>query len=116
MGCSCRPAAASQERTCQPVRGRDLDHFLLTSRSLYVQISLLLHWQVVRRAGCDGGAVFPSLPGRHGSGECFAGLSEGRDGGWGEEWTHGEEHKLSPLWLCRSNDFINIMLSAISTV
>lgn len=68
------------------------------------------------RAGCDGSAVFSSLPGRRGSGECFAGLSEGRDGGWGEERTHDEERKLSPLWLCSSNNFINIMLSVISTV
>lgn len=114
MGFSRRPAAASQECNCQPVDGRDLDRFLLTSRSLHVQISLLLPWQVAGRAGCDGSAVFSSLPGRRGGGECFAGLGEGRDGDWREEQTHCEEHKLCPLWLCSSNNFI--MLSAISTV
>jgi len=116
VGCSHHPAAASRERTCQPVHGRDLDRFLLVSHSFHVQISLLLHWQAARRAGCDGSAVFSSLPVRRGGGECFAGLGEGRDEGWREEWTHCEEHKLPPLWLCSSNNFINITLSAISMV
>lgn len=115
MGCSHRPAAAGWECTCQLVHGRDLDCFLLASRLLHIQISLLPHWQVAERAGCDGSAVFSSLPGRHSDGNCFVGLDEGRDGGWREEWTHCEDHKLSSFWLCRFNNFINIT-SAISTV
>lgn len=115
MGCSHRPAAARWECTCQLVHGRGLDCFLLGSRSLHIQISLLPHWQVVERAGYDGSAVFSSLPGRHGDGNCFVGLDESRDGGWREEWTHCEDHKLSSFSLCSSNNFINIT-SAISAV
>lgn len=114
-GCSHHPAAASWECTCQLVHGRDLDCFLLTSRSLHIQISLLPHWQVVERASYDGSAVFSSLPGRHGDGNCFVGLDEDMNGGWREDWTHCEDHKLSSFWLCSSNNFINIA-SAISTV
>lgn len=65
--------------------------------SLVPQISLLPHWQVVERAGYDGSAVFSSLPGPHGDGNCFVGLDEGRDGSWREEWKHCEDHKLSPF-------------------
>lgn len=116
VGCSRCQAAASRERTCQLAPGRDLDCFLLTSRALHVQISLLPHWQVAGRAGGDGSADFSSLPGRCGGGECFVGLVEGRDGGWREERTHCEEHRLPPLWLCSSNNFTNTTLSAISTI